>query len=1030
MNQPSLADSVPSINGDYVWNEGYTGQGQSVAILDTGVESTHSFFADSASASRIVSEACYSTTSVSNSTTALCSDGSTAAGSGANCTGISGCNHGTHVAGIAAGKNSSLSGVAPDAPIIAIQVFSKVNDANFCGSSSACLAAYDSDIIQGLERVYALASGGSFDIAAANLSLGGGNYSDVESCDAENSATKAIIDDLRSIGVATVIASGNDGSGSKISSPGCISSAVSVGSTNDSGVISSFSNSASWLTLLAPGSGIYSSSLNNGFTTMSGTSMATPHVTGSFALLKSKSPNATVEQVLVALVGGGTHINDTRNTMLFPRVDLREASYRFDAVYPPAIVTLDNSFHGAVTGGSFSSLNQTDSYFGTFLESTATAGSTYHFVPQLPQAGDYKVYAWWPSSSSFSPQARFSVSHDNTTHTVEVNQQGNGHEWYELGVFTFNANGFEYVDLSNPNGGIIAADALRFELMLIEPLVVETITLPNGFVDNIYNASLIATGGTAPYSWQIASGALPAGLSLASNGDISGTPSQAGTANVTVRVTDAHNTIASRALSITIASNASSATVFQADFAGGDLSAWSQLKAGSLVAVNDPSDGWVVRKTGSNDPNGGFAALGQSLNDFELTLYTRKVNTNGGSLNRYSLTDGNGNGYGINLAMTANYIAIEKRSIWNSSTIKQSATVSNALILNQWYTVRFTRQGNNLYAGVYAGKVNPATATPLFEITGADATFSNITQFNINGGYEFDTDDIQILNSNNALPTLTVATTSLPNGTVATTYGQSLAASGGTAPYSWQIVSGALPAGLSLASNGNISGTPSQAETANFTVQVTDADNNTASQALSLTIDSNVSATPAFQANFAGGDLSAWSQLKSGSLMAVNDPSDGWVVRKTGSNDPNGGFATLGQSLNDFELTLYTRKVNTNGGSLNRYSLTDGNGNGYGINLAMTANYIAIEKRSVWNANTIKQSATVSNALTMNQWYTVRFTRQGSILYAAVYTGKVDPAAATPLFEISATDATFNNITQFNINGGYEFDTDDIVVFP
>jgi hypothetical protein len=90
--------------------------------------------------------------------------------------------------------------------------------------------------------------------------------------------------------------------------------------------------------------------------------------------------------------------------------------------------------------------------------------------------------------------------------------------------------------------------------------------------------------------------------------------------------------------------------------------------------------------------------------------------------------------------------------------------------------------------------------------------------------------------------TLTITTTSLPNGTVGTAYSTTLAASGGTPPYTWSNIGNALPGGLSLAgSTGVISGTPTTAGATSLTIEVTDSDDNTASQPLTLTI---VSGTP------------------------------------------------------------------------------------------------------------------------------------------------------------------------------------------
>ncbi len=91
-----------------------------------------------------------------------------------------------------------------------------------------------------------------------------------------------------------------------------------------------------------------------------------------------------------------------------------------------------------------------------------------------------------------------------------------------------------------------------------------------------------------------------------------------------------------------------------------------------------------------------------------------------------------------------------------------------------------------------------------------------------------------------------MTTASLPGGTVGAAYSQTLAASGGTAPYSWTITVGALPAGLLLnPATGVISGTPTTIGTSNFTVMVTDSANpaGTATQALSITTDLTVTTT-------------------------------------------------------------------------------------------------------------------------------------------------------------------------------------------
>ena len=341
---PTLAESTGVISAPAAWSSGFSGSGWAVAVLDSGVQKNHSFLTG-----KVVSEACYSTTSTSS--TSLCPGGaasSVATDSGVNCDpAVNGCPHGTHVAGITAGRSTSFSGVAKDANIIAVEVFSRFDTEASCGAGNApCVLAYVSDQVRGLERVLALS--GSMNIAAANMSLGGGQYTAY--CDSTEAARKAAIDNLRAVNVATVVSSGNSGYTSAMGAPACISSAVSVGSTGDGSfgatldTVSGFSNSVSFLNLLAPGQWINSSVAVTGggtttFQNYSGTSMAAPHVAGAWAILKQRKPDATVTQVLNALTSSGQSIRDTRNGISTPRINVaaaltaivaRRSSFDFD----------------------------------------------------------------------------------------------------------------------------------------------------------------------------------------------------------------------------------------------------------------------------------------------------------------------------------------------------------------------------------------------------------------------------------------------------------------------------------------------------------------------------------------------------------------------------------------------------------------------------------------------------------------------------------------------------------------------------
>lgn len=311
---------------------GVTGVGQTVAILDTGVDIDHPFLNG-----RVVEGACFSSNFAAHGATSLCPGGvgsATTVASGNHCTGIRGCDHGTHVAGIAAGRPTgaiSITGVAPDANIMAVKVFSRFDDVpggpNSCflsQTTSPCILSYDSDQIRGLQRVVDRAI--ALNIVAANMSLGGGSFSGA--CDTAGAALKTIIDQLLVRGAVTVIAAGNDGSTNSIGSPGCISTAVTVGSTTDADNISGFSNLSNTVDLLAPGSNIQSSVPGTGLRVMNGTSMAAPQVAGAFAALASCPGNPSVTDIQMALKNSGVSVTDSRlgGTVSKIRIDLDAAA--------------------------------------------------------------------------------------------------------------------------------------------------------------------------------------------------------------------------------------------------------------------------------------------------------------------------------------------------------------------------------------------------------------------------------------------------------------------------------------------------------------------------------------------------------------------------------------------------------------------------------------------------------------------------------------------------------------------------------
>ncbi len=303
VHRPTLAGSLPLIGADTLHAREEDGDGFAIAILDTGIDNSHPIFAG-----RIIEEACFSVKDdCPNEDSSMLGEGAAAPCS------LGGCGHGTLVAGIAAGDDpdGALTGVAPHASIIAVQIFSDVDGEP---------GAYSSDILAGMQHVLALAD--FYAIASVNLSFGGGEYT--ENCDSATAMYRAVRR-LRDVGIATVAASGNEAWTHAVSNPACLSNVISVGSTNDDDRVSSFSNSFEKLSLLAPGRSIHSAAVGGGSAFNSGTSMAAPHVAGAIASLREAYPNATVAEIENALTLSGLPVVDDRNGFTFPRIRADEA---------------------------------------------------------------------------------------------------------------------------------------------------------------------------------------------------------------------------------------------------------------------------------------------------------------------------------------------------------------------------------------------------------------------------------------------------------------------------------------------------------------------------------------------------------------------------------------------------------------------------------------------------------------------------------------------------------------------------------
>ena len=353
LHTPTLNTALPAQDVPQAHLDGHTGAGAVVAVLDSGVQKNHEFLSG-----QVVAEACFSTNYAPQTATSICPNGAEVQfGSGSanpsKCADAPGCNHGTHVAGIVAGKSidpasipgtTIYSGIAPGAKVYAIQVFSEFSSFSFCNPNSKCVLSYTSDMISALQQVYA--DRAAYNIASVNLSLGGGRYFDY--CDVSDAPTKAAIDVLLDAGVATVIAAGNNGFTDSVGSPACISSAITVGSVTDGGSVSGFSNSNHILDLWGVGSGVVSSVFGNQYESFNGTSMATPMVAGAWAVIKSIKPHLSVAEVLAIFNATGFAITDV-NAVTRDLIQLENAADSAAGLPPAANLLADAGFEGALT---------------------------------------------------------------------------------------------------------------------------------------------------------------------------------------------------------------------------------------------------------------------------------------------------------------------------------------------------------------------------------------------------------------------------------------------------------------------------------------------------------------------------------------------------------------------------------------------------------------------------------------------------------------------------------------------------------
>jgi hypothetical protein len=431
-----------------------------------------------------------------------------------------------------------------------------------------------------------------------------------------------------------------------------------------------------------------------------------------------------------------------------------------------------------------------------------------------------------------------------------------------------------------------------FSFSVFAPPAFTTTSLGTAVAGVPYSASLRVTGGRAPLSFRVASGSLPSGLRL--EGDsVLGTPTASGTASFTVEVQDRNDRAASASFQLsvrdglTVTSSAlpdaytDTAYAHSLSAAGGQPPYTWALVQGSLPSGLRLLDSGALSGTSSTS---GTASFTVRVTDADRHTDTRSV-----SLTTYPPP-----------ALAA--VPSQSRYVGDNVVLPFSASGGKA-------PFRFTASGS-LPPGLSLAEEGLLHGSPsqagvfTFDVIAREANGRPVSR--------------SVSFTVHAPPSIT--TTSVPDGDLGRAYNTRLSVSGGRGPLAWSVISGALPPGLSLASDGTVSGTPSSVGVGPFifTVRVTDEGGRTDSRILSLSVFAQPSITPsalpdAYQGQSYFGGFSAsggrgpltWS-VDSGALpLGLSLTTDSGVLGGTAA--PNASTATFTVRVTDSDQRSSTR---------------------------------------------------------------------------------------------------------------------------
>ena len=365
-----------------------------------------------------------------------------------------------------------------------------------------------------------------------------------------------------------------------------------------------------------------------------------------------------------------------------------------------------------------------------------------------------------------------------------------------------------------PKGG--TSNSMAFTVAAAAISIV-TATLPNTVLGATYSATLAASGGVPPYSWNLSSGQLPIGLSLSVTGAVAGVSTTAGSYSSSIQVSDSLGIKASKAYIIAVASPLSVLT--------------STLPSGTANVTYSAT----LSASGGTPPytwslSAGSLSAGLALSTSGVISGT--PTTAGSSTFSVQAADSGGQkasqSFSLSIAAATAPLSITTTSLANGTvgTVYSAAlTASGGVQPCTW-----TLASGQLPAGLTLSASGLISGTPT---TAASSTFT-LQVVDSSGQKASQSYTVSIAGNSTSD---SIITNSLSLAYIQQPYSAALTASGGTAPYAWSVTSGSLPSGLGLNSTtGQLSGTPTQGGNSLFTITATDSVGNSTSKSFNVQV--------------------------------------------------------------------------------------------------------------------------------------------------------------------------------------------------